>query len=128
MKNGVVLDCCGTFESLVIIVCSGYQIKAMGEQGIESRSLKAKFSTPSTSVMLRLEAKIVRNKSLFETQCTMQSVYCWISSASLSGRTMENPQVSPAPLLLGFPALLSLADNCSKRLFVPLDATASAAI
>ena len=107
-------DCCGTFDSLAITACSGYQRAAIREQGIENRSPKAKSSNPSTSIMLLLAAKIVRNKSLFEMQCTMHSVYCWVSSASLSGRTMESPQVSPAPLLLGFPALPSWLTTTAK--------------
>lgn len=120
-------DCC-IFESLGITACSGYQRKAIGEQGIENRPSKAKASTPSTSIMLPPAAKTVRNNSLFEMQCTTRSVYCWVSSACLSGRTMESPQVGPAPLLSGFPVLLGLADNYSKRLLIPSDAITSAAI
>lgn len=118
----------GIFESLGITSCSGYQRKATGEHATENRSPKAKSSTPSTSIMLLLAAKIVRNKSLFAMQCTMHSLCCWVSSAPLSGRTMESPQVRPAPLLLGFPPLWSLADNYSKRLFIPFDTIASVTI
>lgn len=45
---------------------------------------------------------------------------------SLSGRAIENFQVRPC--MVGFLALLSLADYYSKRLLVPFDTTTSAAI
>jgi len=61
-------------------------------------------------------------------QCSMHSVRCWVSAASLSDRTVESPQVSPDPLLLGFSALPSMADNYNKRLFIPFDTIAFAAI
>lgn len=87
-------DCCGSSESLSIIACSGYQRKAIGEQGIENRSPKAKSSTPSTSIMFLLAAKIVRNKSLFEMQCTMHSAllgFLCISVRQDNGKPPSQP-------------------------------------
>lgn len=65
----------------------------------------------------------------FRNRNAMHCALCvLLGLPSLPGRAIENFQVRPAPCMVGFSALLSLADYYSKRLLVPFDTTTSAAI